>query len=55
MALSFLSPVNADTGLTRTRKPSPDAETTAQARVAWALGGQPAQVVATAIQIFWAR
>lgn len=46
---------NAGLGRVRTKRPSRNVQNTAEARVAWALEGQPAQGVATAIQICWAR
>lgn len=46
-----------DTGIGRVRnkRPSRNVQNNADARVAWALEGQPAQVVATVLQIRWAR
>ncbi|CAN0509547.1 unnamed protein product, partial [Ectocarpus sp. 12 AP-2014] len=57
VALTELEGINFDGGIGRVRnkRPSRNVQNNADARVAWALEGQPAQVVATVVQICWAR
>ncbi|CAM9656208.1 unnamed protein product [Ascophyllum nodosum] len=57
VALAELEGMNFDGGLgrIRTKGPSRNMQHMADSRVEWALEGQPAQVVSTAVQISWTR
>eukprot|EP00903_Cladosiphon_okamuranus_P017642 g16249.t1 len=57
IALTELEGINFYGGLgrVRTKRPSRNLQNTAEARVAWALEGQPAQIAATVVQICWTR
>ncbi|CAM9257500.1 unnamed protein product [Scytosiphon promiscuus] len=57
VALAELEGINFGGGLgrVRTKRPSRNVQSTAKARVVWALEGQPAQVVAAVVQLCWAR
>ncbi|CAM9285972.1 unnamed protein product, partial [Ectocarpus sp. 6 AP-2014] len=61
VALTELEGINFDggkkarIGRVRNKRPSRNVQNNADARAAWALEGQPAQVVATVFQICWAR